>query len=141
MRENVWRVREGCVVLHRLLAVEVVARDDGGATLGVFVRWAVLGIVAATDASTFVGRLDELDIVFVSKALTAFRVALSASTTARVVLATTVLRVETAKLLRSDTSRELDDLRSTSTTVLLQRDIAPEIVWETTLLAAGSSCS
>lgn len=115
----------GCIKASELVAVKVVALDDVRAALSVcakysisfhkcrnfrgiertFIRGAVGRIVAALDARPVASGLDKLYVVVIAKALTARGVALAASSAAGVVLATSIIRVQTGEMARTNTSR------------------------------------
>ena len=62
-------------------------------------------IVAALNTRAVAGRLHNLDVVLVSQTLTALGIALPAGSTARVVLATLILRVQPGQVAGPDASR------------------------------------
>ena len=87
-------------------AVEIVPGDDCRAALCVFVSGAILGIVAAFDASTGATGFDELDVVVIAQANTILGVSFSAGAPAGVVLTPCVPRVQPTKFLGADTSSD-----------------------------------
>lgn len=112
------------------IAVEVVAFDDCRAALGIyagrselrgeetrrgsrtFVCRAIGRVVAALDAGPIRRRLEELDIVLVTKTLAALGVALPARSAAGVVLAALVPRVQAGEVARADASGDWQHKRS-----------------------------
>ena len=88
--------------LLSLVAVEIVSGDDHGTTLRIFVGRTVLGVVTALDASTRAAGFDELNVVLVAHANAALGVSHPVDTSARIVLAPCIVRVQSAELLWAD---------------------------------------
>lgn len=97
-------------------------RNDG-LRLRTFIKGTIGGVITAPDARAGASRLNKFDVVFVSamewisqmeervpempdvpKTFAAFRVTPSASSTAGIVLSTTIIGVKTAKELRANAS-------------------------------------
>ena len=91
----------GCPLIEA--AVKIVSGDDRRTALGVFISGTVIGIVTALDAGTRTTGFDELDVVVVAQANTTLRVAVSTGTSAGVVLASCVARVQPIDCLGTDT--------------------------------------
>jgi len=85
-----------------IYAIEVVSGDDVGTALGVFVNGTVNGVIAALDASARTTGFDQLDVVLVVQANAMLGVALSAVTSAGVVLAPCVGRVQSINFFGTD---------------------------------------
>ena len=96
------------------MAVEVVSGDDRRTALSIFVGGAVLGIVAALDASAGTTGFDELDIVLVAQTDAVLRVPPSAGTSARVVLTSCVAGVQSAEFLGTDAPSDCESEVRTS---------------------------
>ena len=84
-------------------AVKIVSGNDRRTALGVFISGTVIGIVTTLDTSTRTTGLDELDVVVVAQTNTTLRVAVSTGTSAGVVLASCVARVQPVDCLGTDT--------------------------------------
>ena len=69
----------------------------------IFVGGTVVGIVTALDASARAAGFDELNVVVIAQANAALGVPISAGASARVVLASCIVRVQSAELLWTDT--------------------------------------
>ena len=91
-----------------LCAIEVVSGDDRGATLGIFVKGTVIGIVAALDASTGATGFDQLDIVIVTQANAVLGVSQSTRTPAGVVLTPCIVRVQPIECLGTNTPSDYE---------------------------------
>ena len=83
-------------------AIEIVSGDDRGTAQGILVDGTVCGIVAALDASTRAAGFYELNVVVVTQANAALGVSHPAYTSAGVVLAPCIVRVQLADLLWTD---------------------------------------
>jgi len=88
-------------------AVEVFSTDDSRAAGSVFIGGTINGIIAALDTSTGTSRFDDLNIMIVSLTDASLRISLTSNATARVILTTGVLRVESIESSRPDTSSKL----------------------------------
>ena len=84
-------------------AVEIVSGYNRRTALRVQVGGAIIRIVTALDASTRTKGLDELDVVVVVQANAALGVSQSVYTSARVILAPCIVRVQLAEPRRTDT--------------------------------------
>jgi len=108
-------------------AVEVVSRDDRGTALRVLVSGTVLGVVAALDAGTRTTRLDELNVVLVAQANTTTGISLSAGASTGVVLASCIVRVQSAEFLGADAPGKLGVASSAGSLSGFELDIPPEV--------------
>ena len=83
--------------------VEIVSGDDRGTPFRIFICGTVVGVIAALDASTRTEWFDELNVVVVTQANAALGVSLPTDTSARIVLASCIVRVQSTKLLWANT--------------------------------------
>ena len=83
-------------------AVEVVSGNDRRTALGIFVSGAVVGIIAALDASARTTGFDELNVMLVAQTDAVLGVPPSTRTPARVILTPRVARVQSAEFLGTD---------------------------------------
>jgi hypothetical protein len=113
--------------MRHLAAVEVVSRNDSGATRRILVGRTICRIVTALDTGTKISGLDKLDVVLVSKANASLRVPLSTNSTARIVLATRIFGVQTSKVARPDAAGELGKTTPFLALASLEGNVAPKV--------------
>jgi len=110
-----------------LAAIEVIARNDGGATRSIFVQGTINRVIAALDAGAFIGGFNKLDVVLVSSADASLRVAPASSTTTGIVLTATIPRVQTGECAWPDATSELSIAFPCLAISSLESHIRPEV--------------
>jgi len=115
-------------------AVEVVAGNDVWTARLIFVGGTINRIVTALDAGAGTGRFNELDVVIVSKAGASLWVTLASGATTGIVLATSVLGVQTTEVARPDATGKLSKTFSVLALPALESNAGPEVRGQLTLL-------
>ena len=88
--------------LLSLVAVVIVSGNDHRTSSRIFVGGTVVGIVTALDASARAAGFDELNVVVIAQANAALGISHPAYTSAGIVLAPCIVRVQLADLLWTD---------------------------------------
>jgi len=117
-----------------LVTVEVVAGNDARAARLVFIGGTISGIVTALDAGARAGGFDELDVVIVPKAGASLWVTVAPGTTAGIVLATSIIRVQTTEMARPDATSELSITFPVLALSALESNVGPEVRGQLALL-------